>query len=140
MIFRTRKEKSAIQVGLWLSLIFLIVLSVLTGSSAFPQDEKVYVTKTGSKYHRESCRYLKYSRKIISLDSAIVEGYQACKVCKPIQRENQSGEKDSQVNQPRKIPLRALSTAVRCSANKLDGIQCKRMTKNASGKCWQHEK
>lgn len=41
----------------------------------------VYVTKTGSKYHRSGCRYLKYSRRKVSLSSAKAFGYTACSVC-----------------------------------------------------------
>ena len=41
----------------------------------------VYVTKTGSKYHRSGCRYLKYSRRKVSLSSAKSCGYTACSVC-----------------------------------------------------------
>ena len=31
------------------------------------------------------------------------------------------------------------STSVQCSRKKKKGTRCKRMTTNASGKCWQHE-
>ena len=40
----------------------------------------VYVTKTGKKYHRDGCVYLKKSRRPISIDKAKVK-YQPCKGC-----------------------------------------------------------
>ena len=40
----------------------------------------VYVTKTGKKYHRDGCIYLKKSRRPISIDKAKVK-YQPCKRC-----------------------------------------------------------
>lgn len=43
----------------------------------------VYVTRTGSKYHRSSCRYLRKSKIAISLSSARAYGYTACSVCRP---------------------------------------------------------
>jgi len=43
----------------------------------------VFVTKTGKKYHRKDCRYLRYSRIPISLTEAVSEGYEPCKVCEP---------------------------------------------------------
>lgn len=43
----------------------------------------VYITKSGAKYHRESCRYLSKSKIPISLEDAKTRGYSACKVCKP---------------------------------------------------------
>ena len=42
----------------------------------------VYITDTGSKYHRSGCRYL-YSRHAVDLGEARWEGYDACKVCRP---------------------------------------------------------
>lgn len=49
-------------------------------------DEKiectVYITKSGEKYHRGGCSYLK-SRIPITIDDAIENGYTMCKRCKP---------------------------------------------------------
>ena len=42
----------------------------------------VYVTKTGSKYHRAGCRYLSASMIPISLQDA-VKSYSPCSVCNP---------------------------------------------------------
>lgn len=46
-------------------------------------EEIVYITKTGSKYHRGDCRYLKSSKIPISLEEAKADGYEPCKVCNP---------------------------------------------------------
>lgn len=43
----------------------------------------VYITNTGEKYHRGTCRYLRYSKYSISKSDAIAQGYTACKVCRP---------------------------------------------------------
>lgn len=45
--------------------------------------EEVYITSTGSKYHRDSCRTLKKSKIPISLKEAKNQGYEACKICNP---------------------------------------------------------
>lgn len=45
-------------------------------------ETTVYVTKTGSKYHRSSCRYLKKSKIPISLSEA-KKSYSPCSVCNP---------------------------------------------------------
>ncbi len=47
-----------------------------------PDDGKIYVTKSGSKYHRGNCRFVGKSRIPISLADA-KERYSACAVCKP---------------------------------------------------------
>lgn len=41
----------------------------------------VYVTKTGKKYHRAGCRYLRVSKIKIKLKDARKKGYTACKMC-----------------------------------------------------------
>lgn len=46
-------------------------------------DWTVYVTKTGSKYHTGSCRYLSRSKIPISRSGALAQGYTACSVCRP---------------------------------------------------------
>lgn len=42
----------------------------------------VYVTRTGTKYHLEGCRYLRKSRIPLPVTEA-QESYQPCKVCRP---------------------------------------------------------
>jgi len=48
-----------------------------------PCEIIVYITKTGKKYHRWDCRYLRKSSIPISLTEAKRRGYKPCKVCKP---------------------------------------------------------
>lgn len=43
----------------------------------------VYITRTGKKYHRGSCRYLKKSKIKTTLKDACARGFTPCKVCKP---------------------------------------------------------
>jgi competence protein ComEC len=43
----------------------------------------VYVTKTGQKYHLESCSSLKSSKIKISLKDAKAKGYEPCSICNP---------------------------------------------------------
>lgn len=47
-----------------------------------PRTITVYVTRTGAKYHRGSCRYLRYSKIPISLEAA-KQSYGPCSVCRP---------------------------------------------------------
>lgn len=41
----------------------------------------VYITRTGTKYHKSWCPSLRYSRFAISISAAEAEGYTACKIC-----------------------------------------------------------
>lgn len=43
----------------------------------------VYITDTGSKYHRSGCRYLSRSKHAIAKSDAQSRGYDACSVCNP---------------------------------------------------------
>jgi cbb3-type cytochrome oxidase cytochrome c subunit len=55
-------------------------------ASSFQQEDPakvtVYVTRTGTKYHRDGCRYLSKSKIPMSLKEA-AERYGPCSVCKP---------------------------------------------------------
>jgi len=51
--------------------------------SPLPQTETVYITRTGSKYHRAGCSYLSRSCIPISLSEAKRRGYTPCSVCRP---------------------------------------------------------
>lgn len=52
-------------------------------TSSTTNSYTVYITNTGSKYHKSSCSYLKYSKIAIDKNSAINQGYTACSRCNP---------------------------------------------------------
>ena len=43
----------------------------------------VYITRTGDKYHRGTCSYLRQSKIEIDKDDAIAKGYTPCSRCNP---------------------------------------------------------
>lgn len=47
------------------------------------QDLTVYISKTGSKYHKTGCKYLKSSAIPLALSHARKKGYSSCSVCFP---------------------------------------------------------
>lgn len=47
------------------------------------KEIKVHITKTGERYHRSNCRFLKKSKIEISLKKACEKKYTPCKVCNP---------------------------------------------------------
>jgi micrococcal nuclease len=61
-----------------IAVVFLISAFVL-----FAEDITVYITKTGTKYHREGCSSLSRSSIPISLANAVERGYTPCKMCNP---------------------------------------------------------
>jgi hypothetical protein len=95
------------------------------GTSAFSQQ--VYITRTGEKYHRDGCRYLSKSKIECSLDDAVEAGLSPCSVCKP----------SSSTQVKTKTP--SSNTSTQCTAKTQSGKRCSRMTKEANGRCWQHQ-
>ncbi len=54
-----------------------------SSSSSQNTSYTVYRTKTGSKYHKDGCRYLSKSKIELSKSDAISMGLTPCSVCKP---------------------------------------------------------
>lgn len=69
-------------------LLFSIpIISSINQNKTTPKSEAstvmVYITRTGSKYHRNHCSYLRSSKIEISLENAIEEFYSPCSRCNP---------------------------------------------------------
>ena len=56
---------------------------VQTTQEEIPTEIIVHITRTGSKYHRSGCQYLRKSDISISLDDAKSRGYSPCSKCNP---------------------------------------------------------
>lgn len=118
-------------------LFFFLVTSVWFQIGA----QTVYVTKTGEKYHTSSCRYLKYSKIPKTLDEVSSLGYVACGVCKPSNSNSSSSEKSNNLlhtSSSTSSSHKTKTTATQCTGKTQSGRRCKRMTKNANGRCYQH--
>lgn len=50
-------------------------------ASYYKNENIVYVTKSGAKYHKDGCRFLKSSKIMISLEQAREEGLEPCAEC-----------------------------------------------------------
>lgn len=99
-------------------------------------SQTVYTTKSGKKYHKSSCRYLKYSQKQITIEKAKLTGYTACKVCKPtLANTNVTSEQKKQfVDSPKR------NTASQCRGKTKSGKRCSNKTKKANKRCYLHQK
>jgi hypothetical protein len=115
----------------------------LVGSGLSVSAQTVYITKTGEKYHEDGCRYLSKSAYSISLSDAKEKGYTACKVCKPTAKVSttpKAGTNKAQKPTYKATPKANQSaTSKQCSALTQSKKRCSRMTKDTSGKCWQHQ-
>jgi len=63
-------------------ITFVCIFAVAVAYAAAP-DTVVFVTKTGSKYHREDCSTLRSSKIETTLGKAVAEGYEPCELCRP---------------------------------------------------------
>ena len=120
--------------------IFFIVFSIIFTNNLISQT--VYTTKTGKKYHKGNCKYLKYSKKETTIKKAKKLDFSACKVCKPtikntLNKTNSSSFLPNKKKQTTKKNTRK-TIASQCTGKTKSGRRCKRKTKNSSGRCYQH--
>lgn len=107
-------------------------------------SQTVYITNSGTKYHKEGCRFLSKSKIEISLSDAIAKGYEVCSVCKPSSNASNATTQQTKTNEnlTQKVSIKSThstqSVSVQCSATTKSGTRCKRMTKSSNGKCYQH--
>lgn len=59
-----------------------VTVTKSASSNTVKTEATVYITRTGSKYHRSGCRYLRQSKIAISLSEA-KKNYDPCSVCNP---------------------------------------------------------
>jgi hypothetical protein len=71
-----KKMKKAVPCAI--ALILAVALAYAT-----PASTKVYITRTGEKYHTGDCRTLKKSKIETTLAEAVSSGYEPCKLCDP---------------------------------------------------------
>lgn len=113
--------------------LFIGALFLVSNISA----QSVYITKTGTKYHKNTCHHLKYSKQEVTLDKALKLGLTACSVCKPTV--GNGGGSDATSSKTNFQPSTIKSTAAtQCTGTTKSGARCKRMVKSGNGRCYQH--
>lgn len=126
-------------------LISLLILSIFLTASIDLIAQTVYVTKTGTKYHSDGCRYLSQSKIAIDLASAI-KSYGACSVCKPSTQVGSSSNKNATSTSTQRIePKQQVNSSTnvasqQCAAITKAGTRCSRKADAGSVYCWQHKK
>lgn len=105
------------------ALLLLLALNI--------SAQTVYKTPTGSKYHLADCRMVKNVSSSISIEKALKEGMEPCKICKPPFRQVLGI-----VSKPKKTA--GQNSANRCFAITKAGTRCKRNTSIGNNFCFQH--
>jgi len=139
---RTAREA---RLGLWATEPFMAAALPATDA-----HDTVYVTRTGTKYHRAGCRHLARSQIPMALADAVKQ-FEPCSVCHP----PVLGDTPSAIpaTTAKAVPARRVpSTGVaaptpapqptpaagRCQAITKKGSQCSRRARAGSAYCWQH--
>ncbi len=117
------------------NLFFVTILILLFGNFS---GQTVYITKTGKKYHEQSCRYLNKSTISINLSDAINKGYSSCSVCNPPTSASTTSDQKNKSDVGSNQNASPTTSSQQCGAKTKDGSRCKRMTKSSNGFCWQH--
>jgi methylphosphotriester-DNA--protein-cysteine methyltransferase len=64
-------------------ILAFIAISLFAQDSDEFEEIIVYITNTGTKYHRETCNSLRRSKIPVTLEQATERGYEPCRNCKP---------------------------------------------------------
>jgi len=116
----------------FLITLFIATLFVLQ-INAQEKTKEFYRTSKGEKFHKKECKIIKDKKALkVTLKVAKKKGLVACRVCNPLAEETVIVEKKPTKKAKRKV-------AVRCMGFTLKGKRCKRMTKNANERCYQHQ-
>jgi hypothetical protein len=98
--------------------ILIVFLFLMVGLAIKTKAQTVYASSKGEKYHTADCK-LSGDASGMELSDAKKAGKTACAMCKP---DEHLKDKKAQ-----------------CTGKTADGTQCKRMTSDKSGKCFQHK-
>ncbi len=82
---RKRVPRNPVATIVMVTLVLVLELVAIAPMVATAQTAEtiVYITETGKKYHRSDCRTLGQSKIPISLEEAVKQGYEPCKICNP---------------------------------------------------------
>ncbi len=77
--------------------LMLSVAGIFLPENSYAQEQYVYVTPKGKKYHYRDCSTLARSKRVISLtiQEAKERGYTSCKVCNPPYAEKKNMNKQT---------------------------------------------
>lgn len=123
-----------------LAAIALTATAATTSLASQPDDEIVYVTKSGACYHRDGCNSLSKSKIPMKLSEAAAR-YRPCSRCRPpIPQANAGANSEGKAKdgEVRPTPKRAPAGDGQCQATTKKGTRCSRRAQAGSSYCWQH--
>jgi len=101
-----------------------------------------FITKSGAKYHKATCSYLRHSAIAIKLSDAQQKGYSGCSRCRPNANSLTAVKSSFYTNKYAKTTYKVKSVSkcstTQCSGSTKKGRRCRNRTKNCSGRCHHH--
>lgn len=116
-------------------LVGSILLLGLTTAVFAQDDPTVYITRTGTKYHSESCSSLRKSAIPMKLSEAS-QRYSPCSRCNPPTATSSGAQSESNITKTQ--GRTNTGSSAQCLGITKKGLQCKRTTSDPSGYCYQH--
>lgn len=110
------------------AILFILLLFAGVVNAQQKESATYYITKTGAKYHKGDCHYLKYSKIAVKTNEKRFSQYTPCKVCKP----------PSKVKSTLEYPKKSAAEDL-CVVITKEGIRCDRTARTGKNKCWLHE-
>lgn len=123
--FAAERESRAAQRGNWK---FADLFSAAVDTAMLVDDDTVYVSKSGRKYHQLNCRLLSANKIALPLAKARL-AHTPCRLCAV-----------SKIAPQENLPLQSegRTIAAQCLAKTKSGGRCKREAVAGSKYCWQH--
>lgn len=115
----------------WILSVFITCFLAIVQAQ---QSDIVYHTPSGTRYHTAKCHMVDNTSNGITRAEALKREMKPCTFCKPDENKNTL---EPQVITPIIKPGQK-EQASQCLGNTLEGVRCKRPTKNANGYCFQH--
>ncbi len=104
-MYKTKRISKKIKTAMYILLLILCAKSVYSEEQKSSPENFVYVTRTGKKYHRKSCSYLRKSSIPINQEKAKAAGYTPCSKCRPaiLANTSQKQEKSASESTPNSL-------------------------------------
>lgn len=111
------------------------------------QDQEVFITHYGARYHTAECPTVKNPQATLTLAQAELQGFTPCQVCKP---ETKLSSRDTAYEHRARIKKgfygiesqaleKPLPTSIQCKGLTAKKLRCKHNTPNKNGYCYQHQ-
>jgi len=119
-----------------LAVTFLISNQEISAQSCF-------ITKSGSKYHKATCSYLRNSAQAIKVSEAMAKGYSPCSRCNPnthaLKALTSSYYTQKYANTNYGDRTISKCTTVQCTGTTQKGKRCRNKTKSCKARCHHHD-